>query len=412
MNPSSSTNPIAILGAGVLGSCSALCLASSGFQVVLFDQEAQSMSGASRWNEGKIHLGFLYAASGNLDTAKRILTGGLLFKPILERLLETSISELVTPVNDHYLLHRHSVVAPEAAQMYFKSVEKLVKEHPLAKFYLANLSTSTMRPLTTCEINEIANPELIRTGFSIPERSVETQAVANALVQRVQQDPRISCFFQQRITGLENKQTGSGHGWTVMTKSNQFGPFRAVVNALWQGRPIIDKLTTGYCDRYTHHRYRVSAFIRVTQPLNHPSAVISAGPFGDVKNYGGNNFYVSWYPAGLLLESDQIEPPAAPQLSSLTRQVIAEKIRNGLSPILSYVDEIFKTAKDVRIEGGWVYAQGKGRLDDPDSSLHQRSLIGLSQQGSYFTVDTGKYSMAPYLAEEVARRVNRYISTS
>ena len=48
---------VAVLGAGIMGTCLALMLARRGRRVVLFDKAAMPMSAASRWNEGKIHLG-------------------------------------------------------------------------------------------------------------------------------------------------------------------------------------------------------------------------------------------------------------------------------------------------------------------------------------------------------------------
>ncbi|MEN3355193.1 MAG: hypothetical protein V7640_3351, partial [Betaproteobacteria bacterium] len=53
---------IAILGGGMLGICTALELARRGRRVTLIEGAADVLQGASRWNEGKVHLGFLYAA--------------------------------------------------------------------------------------------------------------------------------------------------------------------------------------------------------------------------------------------------------------------------------------------------------------------------------------------------------------
>ncbi len=53
---------VAVLGAGILGSSVALFLARRGALVTLFDARDRPFEGASRWNEGKIHLGYIYAA--------------------------------------------------------------------------------------------------------------------------------------------------------------------------------------------------------------------------------------------------------------------------------------------------------------------------------------------------------------
>ncbi len=52
---------IVILGAGLQGVSVALELAHRGVQVLLIDQDQQPMNRASLRNEGKIHLGLIYA---------------------------------------------------------------------------------------------------------------------------------------------------------------------------------------------------------------------------------------------------------------------------------------------------------------------------------------------------------------
>ena len=52
-----------------MGSATALFLSRRRVRVTLFDAADQPFAGASRWNEGKIHLGYLYTADPSLDTA-------------------------------------------------------------------------------------------------------------------------------------------------------------------------------------------------------------------------------------------------------------------------------------------------------------------------------------------------------
>ena len=52
---------IAILGGGMLGLCTALELARRGRRSTVFEAASTALCGASRWSEGKIHLGFVYA---------------------------------------------------------------------------------------------------------------------------------------------------------------------------------------------------------------------------------------------------------------------------------------------------------------------------------------------------------------
>jgi hypothetical protein len=136
-----------------------------------------------------------------------------------------------------------------------------------------------------------------------------------------------------------------------------------------------------------------------------PSVVLAVGPFGDIKNYGGRDFYLSWYPAGLVARAEAVEPPPDPQPSEAARARIADKVFAELGAILPRVRQIEEKAETIRVEGGWVYSQGRGALDDPRAAVHRRNRLGISCFGSYYSVDTGKYSVAPTLAEELARMI-------
>src|SRR4029079_18105289 len=84
---------------------------------------------------------------------------------------------------------------------------------------------------------------------------------------------------------------------------------------------------------------------------------------------------------------------------------IATEVFASLGRVLPWVCDIERAASDVRVEGGWVYSQGGGSLDDPVAAVHRRNRLGITRLGSYFSVDTGKYSVAPTLAERLARAV-------
>jgi hypothetical protein len=51
------------------------------------------------------------------------------------------------------------------------------------------------------------------------------------------------------------------------------------------------------------------------------------------------------------------------------------------------------------VKGGWIYAAGKTDIGDPDSELHRRTGPGITRNGRYLPVDTGKLTLAPLFAE-------------
>src|SRR3954452_18870597 len=104
---------VAVLGAGIMGCSLALSLARrgarGGARVTLLDAAPQPCAGASRWNEGKIHLGYLYAADPSLTTARLVLEAVLAFKPLTERLIGHSLDGVTSAADDVFLMHRRSV---------------------------------------------------------------------------------------------------------------------------------------------------------------------------------------------------------------------------------------------------------------------------------------------------------------
>ena len=107
----------------------------------------------------------------------------------------------------------------------------------------------------------------------------------------------------------------------------------------------------------------------------------------------------------MLVSGKGVDPPPVPDLDTSRRGAIADATFAALRRLLPIVNSIRDAAESVRVEGGWVYAQARGTLDDQSSTLHRRDRLGITWREGYVSVDTGKYSVAPYLAREIARRV-------
>jgi len=105
---------------------------------------------------------------------------------------------------------------------------------------------------------------------------------------------------------------------------------------------------------------------------------------------------------GLRARSETVAPPPVPELLDDDRERLGAEVFAALAARLPWVAEIEAATDEVRVEGGWVYSQGRGLLDDPTATVHSRGLLGVTNVGSYFSVDTGKYSVAPTLAEQIA----------
>jgi hypothetical protein len=393
---------VAVLGAGIMGCCAALRLARAGCTVTLVDQATAPMRGASRWNEGKIHLGFLYARDSSGRTAAELLPGGLAFKALVEELIDSSIAPAVTADDDIYLVHPQSVVDAESMEQYFRSLESRLSGFAQAANYLAPLTK--VERLDDRALQNLADAS-VRAGFRVPERSVNTIWLADRLAGAVAAEPRIRLAMGTRVSCVVPLGAPWSGPWRLDCMPQIDEEFGVVVNALWDGLLAIDRSLGLEPEQDWSHRFRLALFIKTSRKVHLPSAVLATGPFGDVKNYDGYHFYLSWYPAGLVASGEDIEPPTNVPLPA-DEEVIA-RTAAGIKRYLPQVSQVMDAAKDIRVAGGWVFALGRGSLADRAASLHRRDRFGIRNRGAYYSVNTGKYSTAPWLASKLADEIMR-----
>lgn len=394
---------VAVLGAGILGSSLAGCLARRGVRVTLFDAAGAPMSAASRWNEGKIHLGHLYCADRDGRTAAHLLPGGLLFRPLVEQLIGASLEPAITPQDDVYLCHRDSVVDERRMAAHFARATEAARGHPDAARYLRDLRGACVRQLSAEALGRIADPAEIVAGFTVPERSVRTHWVADRLAAAVAAEPGIEWLPDTRVLAATPCGEAIDGPWGVDTSSGRFAPFDRVVNALWEGRLAVDRTAGVPPPAVWSHRFRQSLFLRTRAPVAAPCVVVATGPFGDVKNYDGRHFYLSWYPEGLRADVSVVSPPSPDDLALPPQEVLAGRILDRLQRLLPWIAVLRAQVQEATVGGGWVFAAGRGALSDPASSLHARASYGVVRRGSYLSVDTGKYSTAPWTAQAIAQ---------
>ena len=385
-----------------MGASIALLLARRGVSVELFDMNSQPFSGASRWNEGKIHLGFMYNADPSLLTARKIVPGGLRFKPIVEDMLGCSLELATTTHDDIYLCHKNSVVGPDEMQGYYSQVASLVRQHPDSSSYLVDTSACGFARLESRQLGAITDSPEIVAGFRIPERSVSTRWIADQFIGALHAEKHVLKRMDTRVVAV-HPVSGEcpDQTWHVDTPNGSLGPYDYVINALWHGRLAIDRSAGLKPTGIWSNRYRQSLFVRTKKDIHAPSAVIVTGPFGDIKNYNNRDFYLSWYPEGLRADSDSIEPPNPPFLDKLAARQKCDAILDCLEGLIPEVKDIRTHIETLSLEGGWVFAAGHGSLSDRSSTLHRRQDFGILRMGNYISIDTGKYSTAPWLAQKL-----------
>jgi len=398
---------VAVLGAGLQGSCVALELAARGVDVALYDQNTVCMAQASSRNEGKIHLGYVYANDTSRRTARTMLSGALQFQPALTRLL----GEMKLPVSApfYYLIHRDSLLNIAEVEAHFQDCGTIARElaGELTPEYFGRDFRVTPERLTDSECAALFDRETIQAAYRTEEVSIDPEYLAKCVHQGVTTHPRITCHWGTRIDGVTPQPDGA-----MVHFQGQEARFDHVVNTLWESRLAVDR-TAGIVPSRPWI-YRVKHYLRVQlspwETVEIPSCTIVLGAFGDVVRYSNGALYLSWYPAGMLGSSTEIAPPQWPL--TLTDELQAQ-LRTSIFQELSQMIPSLKNLPEGGIangavKGGVIFAWGSTDIDDPQSALHDRFRIGPVSHGRYHSVDTGKLTMAPYfgkiLAESICER--------
>ena len=98
-------------------------------------------------------------------------------------------------------------------------------------------------------------------------------------------------------------------------------------------------------------------------------------------------------------------PGRANRTGEAAQRIIAELLA-GLGALILPLRELTDgMIESSTVAGGIIAAAGETDIDDPNSRLHMRIDVGVCSVDGYHSVDTGKYTLAPMYALEVADRI-------
>lgn len=397
-----------MLGAGIAGCITALALARQGQDVDLIDNAKIPVSRASLHNEGKLHLGYVYAADKTGPTYERMIEGALSFLPILSQITGVPAGSFVQSKPFLYGVPHDSQMSPDEIALHFGRVDAAIAKY--GREHETDGGTGIPGPhrqLTAGEYGQWFDPRLVGAAFVTDERSVDTVAVADLLGACVHAEPRIELRLG---TTVETAEAAPDGGWDI-TCSNASGSERlrysGVVNALWADRLRLDSEIGLHSNRPCLLRYKASVTLDapdLASAMDMPSATLIVGPYGDFANHGDGRIYLSWYPVCKIAETRDINP--FPMLEKVTREMDRKAIaRTTLESLVRYLPPLSRLTpalERMHVGGGVIAAWGETDIDDPASGLHERHEIGPKRHGSWVTLDTGKYCTAPLYALRAA----------
>jgi glycine/D-amino acid oxidase-like deaminating enzyme len=399
---------VGVLGGGLQGCCVALALAERGVEVVLFDRNDDLITRAGAANEGKVHLGYMYAADPTLRTAGTMLRGALAFAPFLERHLGTSPALLATSKPAAYVVHRDSQHPPDEVWHYLNGVHDLIEQTapPGAKVYFRQDLSARPRRWSARERENSFDGDLVLDAVETCEVAINPTRVGQAFRDRIAADPRIETRLGCNVVGVDDR-----NGLRVIARDGGGAveeSFDHVVNALWDGRLALNHSVGMEAGRPWLHRLKYGVSFRLPVGAEvPPSATFISGPFGEVVSYGDGLTYLTWYPECVLAMSQDLTPPDWPTYPGepLRSQILSGTLR-ALAEIVPSLRRLDASAlPEATVKGGVIVAWGETDIYDRESELHKRYEIGITTKGRFHSIDPGKLTMAPLFADQCAERI-------
>jgi hypothetical protein len=133
-----------------------------------------------------------------------------------------------------------------------------------------------------------------------------------------------------------------------------------------------------------------------------PSFTMVLGPYGDIVAYPSTRAYISWYRACMQGWSTTLTPPPSwegPCNGQVNSEVTRPIVREALAAFDRIVPGLLSCNIDA-VDAGIICSWGKSDITDPESELHERFDVGVRSYDGYYSIDTGKFTCAPFFAQQ------------
>lgn len=369
-----------------MGCLTALGMAEVGWRVVLFERKLRLMDGASRGNEGKVHLGFTYGLDRTEATRSVMLDYGSRFESALARLVDVGEEQLFLHRRQHYAVHEDSALPDEGVARHMHAIAQALRERG---------SDWDVRQLAKSE-REQAFGARIRDVWEVPEGTVDCVALGRLVDSAVRAEPRIEIRTSTAVGQISNDAR------PVITDpaGRPLGQFDKVVNAAWDDMPRIEGAAGAAVPEYCL-RAKAGFIARMTGGEPKMPLTTVYGSFGDVVPQGDGSCYISWYPSCLMGFTTGYEDGHGWYDRLVESFDFTSAYRGSLAAFADLIPGFSALPDPERRLGGPILAVAVTDIPDLDSKLHQRTMFGFHVRGNVVAVDTGKLTCGPGLALEL-----------
>ena len=391
-----SSTSVAIVGAGLVGCLTALALARRGCRVTLIEGSDTLLSRASRFNEGKIHLGFTYGLDRTGETQARMFAYGATFEKSLSDLLSTSLDGLFLHRRCVYAVLRDCLLPDDAIAQHMAGITRLHEEFVASGGATPAPDGPLVDRLDKAALEELFSAQIV-AAYEVGEPIIDCERLRDLVRDAVRSEPGIACITGMAIHAIEDGRRPS----IVGRNGERFNGFDRVINAAWDGLPAIEKNSgrpaSGHCLRAK------TGFVAdiVRGALPHPVSFVW-GMYGDIVPWSDGQAYLSWYPSCRMGFSTDISAGSAWFDAIKETFDFESAYAESRRAFAAFVPGLAFADRPVETRAGAILAHASTDLQDPASGLHQRTKFGVSRFGSIQTVNTGKLSCAPALALELA----------
>ncbi len=407
-------NSVLVLGAGIQGISVALALRRRGYHVRVIDQMPALMLRTSLRSEGKIHLGFVYANDSSFQTSALMLRAALHFAPLFDDWLEMPVDwRRMSSAPFVYLIARDSMLAPDALYAHYHRLQDFLNEM-IAGGEAANYLGNSLRdkklwqPAARVKTN-LFSPNAIAECFETAEVALERTRFRALLRTRLAAFPEITIHYATRVETIERAANGFHVRGTRADGTRWHDDAEIVINCLWDGRLALDAQLGLRPQRafVMRLKYRVLGELPATLRAL-PSLTMVLGRYGDVVRYQNAPTYFSWYPACLRGWSQTLTPPSEwdAVCAGNPPPEIADAVARETMTAFEKIIPAIGATRVKSVDGGIIYAWGESDINDFDSELHKRYEIGFTHHDGYYSVDTGKFTTAPLLAQQLVRHLD------
>lgn len=394
---------VVIMGAGIQGICCALALSNLNISVTLVDKTPEPLSRSGLRNEGKIHLGFIYANDPSFRSASLMLRSAISFSSMIESFVGYKVDW--TPLRSrkfNYLVLENTMLPYSSIVSHY---EQLQKEYESIRDYSLHYLGNRPEQLFTYDAPEIPelNKDVVKKCIPTEELAVNLHGLRDLLITEMNTRTNITFLGSHCVKEIQKASFGyrltgkkaSDESWTIDTGQ--------LVNCLWENRLYFDnQLGINPGRKWVYRlKYRILGI-----PDDHIAALDSftcvLGAFGDLVNYDNHYSYLSWYPECMRGWSTDITTPESWEDACNGKMEKEEWVEKALAGL----DHIFPGMAnfDIRqLDGGIIFSWGKTDIVDMNSELHNRFEIGINHVDGYYSIDTGKFTSAPYFAEKLQK---------